>query len=271
MTVRNEAPRIEAALRSCEDFAAEIVVVDTGSEDDTVRLVLAHPKTRVLIEAFEDFSAAKQAALAACEGDWVLVLDADERVSPELVRKIEALDRNGQLEHAGGYRIRRRNWILGREMSSMGLERDYPLRLVRREGARYNERPVHEAIEVEAGRAVGQLEEPLEHHTFWGVDLYLRKMDLYTSLELLERERRHSNLHMISVWPSTFWRYYIARGGWRDGFAGFVWAALTATGRFLRDMKIFIRAQPYRPRAAEPGNENAPREDDARRETDSTD
>jgi glycosyltransferase involved in cell wall biosynthesis len=252
MTVRDEASRIEAALRSCEELADEIVVVDTGSTDDTVARARAHPKVRLLSSEWSEFSAAKQAALDACRGDWVLVLDADERLSPELVAKIRLLDRNGQLAHAGGYRIRRRNWILGHQMHSMGLDRDYPLRLVRREGAAYNRRPVHEAIEVAPGRSLGRLEEPLEHHTFWGVDHYLRKIDLYTSLELEERPRRHSNLHMVTVWPTTFWRYYVGRGGYRDGFAGFVWAALTATGRFIRDMKVFVAEQPARPEGPPP-------------------
>ncbi len=247
MTVRNEEARIDAALRSCEGLADEIVVVDTGSEDQTIERARAHPRTRVLQRDFAEFSAAKEAALSACTGDWVLVLDAYERVSPELRRKIEALERNGQLDHAGGYRIRRRNWVLGREMRSMGLDRDYPLRLVRREGAHYNSRPVHEAIEIAPGRAIGQLEEPLEHHTFWGVDHYLRKIDLYTRLELQEHPRRHSDLHLITVWPSTFWRYFVSRRGWTDGFAGFVWAAFTATGRFVRDMKVWIADQPPRP------------------------
>lgn len=244
MTVRDEAPRIEAALRSCEEIAEEIVVVDTGSRDETVEIVRAHPLVRLVTTDFADFSAAKQAALDACRGEWVLILDADERLSRDLVAKIRHLDRNGQLDRAGGYHIRRRNWILGRQMRSMGLERDYPLRLIRREGARYNERPVHEAVDLPGGMAVGRLEEPLDHHTFWGVDHYLRKIDLYTTLELGEKPRRHSRLHMVFVWPSTFWRYYLGRGGWRDGFAGFTWAAMTATGRFIRDMKVWIDSLP---------------------------
>jgi glycosyltransferase involved in cell wall biosynthesis len=243
MIVKDEEQNLPQALASCEDLAEEIIILDTGSRDATPAIAASHPKVRLIHRPFSGFGEAKQHCLDHATRTWVLALDADERLSPELSAKLDSMIRNGQFHGAGGFWIRRRNWILGREMTSMGLQREFCLRLFRREGARYNGRPVHEGIELPPGRPVGRIEEPLEHATFRSVDQYLRKIDLYTSLELLEGKRRFSTAHLLVVLPSTFWRFYVARGGWRDGFAGLLWASLTAVGFFLRDVKLWIARQ----------------------------
>lgn len=235
MIVRDEERHLAAALRSVEALAGEIVVVDTGSRDQTPEIAAAHPRVRLLREEFVDFSQAKSRALDATSGRWVLVLDGDERVSPELADRVRTIVAE---DPARAFRIRRRNHILGRQMTSMGLQKDFPLRLFPREGARYDGNPVHEGIQVP--HEVDRLDEALDHYTFSGIDHYLRKVDLYTTLDLSKGDREFSASHMVFVLPSTFWRYYIARGGWRDGFPGFLWASLTAIGRFLRDMKLWV-------------------------------
>lgn len=240
---RNEEKNLPEALESCAGVADEIVVLDTGSVDGTVAVAEAHPQVRLLHATFEHFSQAKSAALEATRGDWVLVLDADERVSPELSHKLAHLLRSGALAEMGGFRIRRQTRVLGRVMTSMGLATDYPLRLFRREGAGYNQRPVHEGIVLPAGAVVGQLEETLEHHTFRGIDQYLRKIDLYTTLELQEDTRALRPWHLVFSPPSTFLRQYVGRGGWRDGLPGLVWAGCTATGRLVKDVKVWIAQQ----------------------------
>jgi (heptosyl)LPS beta-1,4-glucosyltransferase len=239
--VRNEEDKLPGALASVRELADEIVLVDTGSTDSTLKIARAEKKLRLLEIPFEDFSQAKQRALDEARQEWVLALDADERVSDELARKIRQLAVNQQLVGMGGFRVRRRNFILGRQMTSMGLERDTQLRLFRREGARYNGHLVHEGVTLSPGAPIGLLEEPIDHYTFGGIDSYLRKMDLYTSLEIREGGRRFGTWHLISSPPSTFCRVYFFGGGWRDGFAGFLWASLTVLGRFLRDVKLWIR------------------------------
>jgi len=237
---RNEEEKLPGALASVDELAHEIVVVDTGSTDATLQIATEHPRVTLLQEEFRDFRQAKQRALDAASGDWVLALDADERVSPELAAKIRQLDANQQLVGQGGFEIRRRNYILGREMKTMGFENDYPLRFFRREGARYTERLVHEGILLPDRLPVGRLDEALDHYTFGGVDHYLRKSNLYSSLEIAEGGRQLSHWHMMMAPPSTFLRYYLSRGGWRDGFPGFLWASLSAMGVFLRDVKLWI-------------------------------
>ncbi len=243
MIVRDEEDKLPGALASVEEMADEIVVLDTGSRDATLSIASAHPKVRLFEGVFDDFGHAKQRVLELAEGDWVLALDADERVSTELAAKWEHLVANQQLVGMGGYRVRRRNFILGHEMRSMGLDRDYPLRLFRREGAHYTDSRVHEGVVLPPRLPVGRLEEALDHYTFGGVDAYVRKMDLYTSLEIADRPRPFRLGHLLGSPPATFWRFYVARGGFRDGFPGFLWASLTVLGRFLRDVKLWIAEQ----------------------------
>jgi (heptosyl)LPS beta-1,4-glucosyltransferase len=240
LIVRDEQENLPDALRSCEALADEIVVVDTGSRDATPSIAREHAKVRLLHADFQDFSQAKGLALEQATGEWVLALDADERVSQQLADAIARLRASGELARHAGYTIHRQTRILGRTMTSMGLQRDDPLRLFRREGASYNRRPVHEGIVLPPGASVGRLEEPLLHHTFGGVDAYLRKIDLYTTLEIREGGRRFSLWHLVAGPPSTFLRFYVSRGGYRDGFQGFLWASLTAIGVFLRDVKLWI-------------------------------
>jgi len=238
---RNEEDKLAGALASVRELADEIVLVDTGSTDSTLAIARAEKNLRLLEAPFEDFSQAKQRALDEAQKEWVLALDADERVSSELARKIRQLEANQQLVGMGGFRLRRRNFVLGRQMTSMGLERDTQLRLFRRAEARYNGHLVHEGVTLPPGTAIGLLNEPLDHYTFGGVDSYLRKMDLYTTPEIREGSRSFDTWHLITSPPSTFCRVYFFRGGWRDGFPGFLWASLTVLGRFLRDVKLWIR------------------------------
>lgn len=240
MIVRDEEEQLPAALASLGDLPTEIVVVDTGSIDRTREVAASHPRVRLLEAPFEGFGPTRQRAHAACRTSWILWLDADERLSPELRQKIRSLHRNGQLDKSGAFRIRRRTWVLGRPMRTMGLDRDAPVRLFRREGSTIPPRPVHEGVEPPAGFPVGRLEECIEHYTFRDLDRFLRKIDLYTDLERLERPRPHSTARLVVSGPSTFLRFYLGRGGWRDGRAGLVYALLGGTYAFVREMKTWI-------------------------------
>lgn len=251
MITRDCADQVAAALASVASLAGRIVVLDTGSTDDTVARARTTERVEVLIRAgFEGFGAARREALEACRTPWVLFLDADERVDPELSAAIRARVRSGEAGPAG-WRVRRRTWVLGHAMRSMGLDRDRPLRLVLRERARISDTLVHEVVEVDG--PIGELGGFLEHDTFVSLDRYLRKIDQYTTLELEQRPRELRVWHLALVGPGTFLKWYLVRGGWRDGVAGLTWAGLTATGRFIRDMKVWVARQDQRPPASTDG------------------
>ncbi len=264
MTVRNEEHHLAEALASCGSIcasvASEIVVVDTGSQDGTLDIARAHPNVRLFEHPFVNFADAKQHALDRAQGDWVFVLDADERVSAELALEIEARLSGPQ---DASYRVRRRNWMLGREMRTMGFENDSPLRLFPRQLARFDDRLVHEGIEVD-GPAPELIDAPLDHYTFGGIDAYLRKVDLYTTLEIQQGDRHHDMWHLVFTMPSTFWRFYVGRGGWRDGFPGYLWASLTAIGKFVRDVKLWVAHEAGPQALREPHRRTSGRDDSDR-------
>ncbi len=243
MITRDAQGLLPEALESVHGLASRIVIVDTGSLDSTVQLARGFERVE-LHEAgsFAGFGAAKQAALDLCHSEWVFFLDADERVDGQLAEAIREVVGGATVGGAtpahDGWRVQRRNHVLGREMTSMGLDRDRPLRLFRRERGRVSESLVHEAVLVEG--SVGQLGGYLDHHTMQSLDDYLRKIDLYTTLDLQQQPRPLRVWHLAFVGPMTFVKWYFLRGGWRDGVQGLVWAGLTATSRFVRDMKGWI-------------------------------
>jgi glycosyltransferase involved in cell wall biosynthesis len=245
MIVRDAEKDVAGALGSVEGLACRVVVLDTGSSDKTVEVARAAGAEVFTRPDFPGFGPAKQEALGHCTGEWVLFLDADERVTPELA---EAVRQAVEGPHAG-YRVLRRNHVLGRRMTSMGLADDRPLRLFRRDTARVSDTLVHEVIEVEG--PIADLDAPLDHFTMTSLDGYLRKIDLYTTLELQQKPRPLRVWHLAFVGPGTFVKWYVFKGGFRDGVPGLVWAGFTALGRFMRDMKVWIAQQEGPPASAD--------------------
>ena len=242
MIVRDAADQLPAALRSVQELAATIRILDTGSTDSTIATVTEFRGVEIRQRPdFPGFGQAKQEVLDLCTTEWVFFLDADERVDPQLASAIRhAVETDDQTR--AGWRVHRHNHVLGRCMRSMGLDRDTPLRLFRRASARVSQTLVHEVIEVDG--TVGVLEGGLDHHSLDSLGSYLRKIDQYTTLELRQRPRPLRVWHLALVGPGTFLKWYFFRSGWRDGVAGLVWAGLTATSRFIRDMKVWIAQQP---------------------------
>ncbi len=242
MIVRNAADQVPTALKSVQGLAGSIRILDTGSTDSTVARVTKFRGVELRQRPdFPGFGPAKQEVLDLCTTDWVFFLDADERVDAELATAIRhAVEEDDRT--CTGWRVRRNNHVLGQRMGSMGLDRDTPLRLFRRESARVSPTLVHEVVEIDG--PVGLLEGGLDHYSLDSLGSYLRKIDHYTTLELQQRPRPLRVWHLALVGPGTFLKWYFFRSGWRDGVAGLVWASLTATSRFMRDMKVWIAHQP---------------------------
>ncbi|MYK99031.1 MAG: glycosyltransferase family 2 protein, partial [Gemmatimonadetes bacterium] len=173
---RNEAPRIEACLQSAR-FADEIVLVDSGSTDDTVAIARQYAD-RVVESEWLGYGPTKQLALEHATGDWVLWLDADERVPQDLRDEITAVMDKGD---RAGYRIARKTLFLGHWIRHCGWYPDYVLRLFRR-GAdpRFTDDEVHEALRIRG--PVGDLKHPMIHDTDPTLHHYLYKFNSFTSL-----------------------------------------------------------------------------------------
>ena len=220
----NETSNLARTLKSV-DWAQEIVVVDSGSTDGTVELSRT-AGAKVFQEPWKGFAAQKNSAIGHSTCDWVLSLDADEEVSPELAREIRAL--LATTPASGAYRIPRLNHFLGRPLRHGGYWPDPKLRLFKRGRARFAERAVHETME--SSETPGTLNSPLLHHCYPTMDEYLEHMNRYSTLsaKILVDSGRAPRTVLALLWQSvanpvaTFFYNYIFRLGFLDGPEGFL-------------------------------------------------
>ena len=231
----NEAGHLAAAIDSVS-WADEIVVVDSGSADGTVDMARARA-SRVEVRDWPGYAAQKNYAASLATHDWVLSLDADERVTPELAASLQAW-RRAEPSHAA-YRIPRVSWYLGRWLRSTDWYPDWQMRLYDRRVATWQTRRVHES--VLARGTVGQLTGELQHFPYDSVSDHLQRIDRYTSLaalDLRERGLRASGAGLVLHPPAAFFRNYLLRGGFRDGRAGLAVSLLNATYVLLKHVKL---------------------------------
>lgn len=238
---RNEAHNITACLDSVA-FCDERIVVDSGSDDDTVALALA-AGARVVSRPWTGFGAQKNFALAEARGDWVLSLDADERVTWPLAAEIMVTLRKPA---ANGYEIGRLSTFLGRPMRHSGWYPDYVLRLFRREKARFTDDLVHERVVCEG--PVGRLICRFDHHPVLALEDALRRVDSYSTAgakTLASRKKRVSFASAILHGLWSFVRAYVVRLGFLDGREGFILAIATAEGTYYRYMKAWLAGRAH--------------------------
>jgi glycosyltransferase involved in cell wall biosynthesis len=233
---KNEAENIRDCLASLQ-WADEIIIVDAESTDDTVTQAREFTG-KVFIRRWEGFSAAKNFALAQCTGDWVLWLDADERVTPELREEIfSALPNNPA---AAGFEMPRLANFLGKWIHHGGWYPGYVLRLFRRGAGRFDDKPVHEGVQVDG--KIARLKNHLLHYTDRNLQHYFEKFNRYTSLAAEELNQRGRRFHLwdLLLRPSWFFfRMYVLKAGFLDGLPGFILARLSAAYVFAKYAKLW--------------------------------
>jgi glycosyltransferase involved in cell wall biosynthesis len=216
--------------------AGEVLVVDTGSEDDTVE-VARRSGARVETLPWADFGPTREAAFKMATRSWIFWLDADERITPRLWEAIGA--EVGRSDAPDGFLVDRRANFLGRWMRGGGWGRDRVLRLFRADRWRMNASRVHEHVEVTG--PLGHLAGELLHLTDPDLTHYLAKFDHYTSLaaeDLNERGRRARWSDLLLRPPATFVRMYLLKGGLVDGWEGFTLAMLSAGYVYVKYAKL---------------------------------
>jgi glycosyltransferase involved in cell wall biosynthesis len=236
---KNEAANIGACLDSVA-FADERIVVDSGSDDETVAIAKAKG-ARVEFHAFKGFGRQFNHALSLAQGEWVFSIDADERVSPGLAKELQQAMTDGA---ADGYEVPRLSTFCGREMRHSGWYPDYVLRLWRRGRARWTEDLVHPRP-VCTGTVV-RLKQPLNHHPVLRIGQSLSRMDHYSTLAaemLVARGKRVSFASGITHGLWTFLRTYVLRGGFLDGREGFLLAVANAEGTYYKYMKAWLASR----------------------------
>ena len=243
---KNEEERLPDCLQSVA-FADEVLVVDSGSTDGTVELAKSLG-ARVLIEAWRGYSGQKQYAVDRCLHDWVLILDADERIPQETAHTIMGeLARNDATISAYGFR--RKNYLHGRWIKHCGWWPDRIVRLVNRKVGGFDGRSVHERWVTEGG--VRGLDAVIEHISFRNYSELLAKMENYSNLaskELFEKNVKVNAVTPILHGLWMFLRTYFLELGVLDGFDGFVISTTNAGGSFLkyakaREMRVVQRKE----------------------------
>jgi len=234
---RHIAECIESVL-----FADEVVVVLDAASTDRTREIAERMADRVLVHEYINSAAQKNWAIPQMAHEWILVVDSDERVTPELRAEILRVLQNDGPDD--GYRIHRLNHFMGQPIRGCGWQRDDVLRLFRRDRGRYEEKHVHADIVFPDGKpaSVGALSGKFLHYTFESFDQYLHKFFRYSEWAGEDRAKRTPNVgfrHLLGrpVW--RFFRQYILYSGWRDGKAGFIICAMAAYSVFLKYARVW--------------------------------
>jgi (heptosyl)LPS beta-1,4-glucosyltransferase len=263
IVITKDEERNIAACLECLKWVDEVIVVDAESSDRTVERAKAYTP-KVFVRTWPGYGPQKNFAMAQATADWILIVDADERVTDELREEILAVigrspsHSPSPMTHCNGgamgspgegtnvvaYRISRRNFYYGCWIRGAGQYPDPQLRLVRRGRGRYNDLPVHEHLEVDG--LIGELHGHLDHHTHPTVLAHELKIERYSTLADQERIRTGKpeaawyHLLVNPFW--TFVKFYLLRGGFRDGLPGLIVSGFSAAHVLLKYARLWERA-----------------------------
>jgi len=234
---RNEAARLPACLASVA-FADEVVVVDSGSTDDTVAIARGMGAKVAQTPDWPGFGPQKNRALELATGEWILSIDADERVTPRLRAEIEAAIAQDDF---GAYSIGRYSSYCGQYMNHSGWRPDRVVRLARRDKARFSDALVHEALHVQG--PVGRLEGELLHESYADLESVLDKVNRYSSAGARELHNRGVKGTMAKALGHGVWafvRTYLVKRGFLDGRLGLALAISNAESTYYRYLKLWL-------------------------------
>lgn len=239
---KNEADRIPVAIRSVRDWVDEIHVIDSGSEDDTIKLS-RELGAQTHFRAWSGYGQQKVFGESRCRNDWVLNIDADEEVSPELRAEILALfdDTRGRTaENAApacvAYRVPVLPLYPFQDRAHPWTASNHPLRLYRRSHAGFSDSPVHDSVLVRTGN-VGKLRGMLIHRSFRSLTHHVDKINFYTSAQaedLFQKGREPSRAALLLTPPLAFLKSYVLRHEFVNGVDGIVISFMYAFQRFIR-------------------------------------
>lgn len=236
----NEEHNIRECLQSVA-WADEIFVVDSGSTDRT-RDIAAEFTSRLVVHEYVNSATQKNWAIPQASHPWVMVVDADERVTPELRDAILRM-----LENPGGmaaFRIQRRTVFFGRPIRHCGWERESLTRVFLRDKGRYEDLEVHADMIIDG--AVGALDGILHHDTYQSMEAYLEKFGRYTtwSSNDLQKKGRRASWSNLALRPLfRFLKMFVLRRGFLEGKHGFVLCALAAMSVFMKYAKLWERTE----------------------------
>jgi len=234
IAARNEAANIAVCIQSV-DWAKEVIVVENDSTDDTVDIARASGAT-VFANPFETIGGQRNEAISRAKTEWILVVDADERATPELGEEIRSLIARASKD---AYRVPRRNFFLGSEINHGGWERDRPIRLFK-SALRYDASRVHEHVLVNG--EIGELTNSLTHEPYTSIDSYLEKLGRYSKWWAEDRYDRGRTTTPFSGLIRSRLRFasmYLIKLGFLDGEAGLMLASLASTSVQMKYARLW--------------------------------
>ena len=229
----NEEKNIGACLESL-DFVDEIVVVDSGSNDRTEEICRSNPKVRFFSRSWDGFGRQKNLAAELADNDWIFNIDADERITEQLACSIGKAD----FSQVDAFRVARKNHFGGRWIRYCGWYPDYNIRLYNRHSCSFSDRQVHEAVACRTTAPV--LQGDLLHFTYDNVSDYLKRMERYSSLaaeEIISAGKRPTPSAIFFHPCFTFFKMFLIKRGFLEGYTGFVISALYSFYTFSKYAK----------------------------------
>ncbi len=237
----NEEKNISEAIKSV-DWADEILVVDSESTDET-RQIAESLGAKILVKKWQGFSAQKQFAVDSASHEWILSLDADERILPHLKEEILNLKAQPEESIADGYRISRLSFYMNRFIRHGGWYPDWQLRLFNRQKAKWNDALVHESIQMMRDAKILKLNGDILHYSVESASHHHQMIgERYAPLaaeQMFQNGRRTSPLKIAFVGFTTFLQTFILKAGFLDGFAGFCIARFAAHHAFLKHLLLW--------------------------------
>lgn len=234
----NEERNLARCLESVKDIAHEIIVVDSFSTDGTLAIASAH-NARIISQAFEGYGQQKNSGTQHAANDWILSLDADEQLTPELKRSIVAVMKAPEYNV---YQMPRLTNYCGKWIRHCGWYPDRQTRLYNRTKGAWKEQKVHEYWQLNnAGDTKGLLKGDLLHYSFASISEHLKKIEKYSELAALAAVANGKNASLFKILVSPKWHFfteYIIKLGFLDGFYGFVICKLSAYAAFAKYSKI---------------------------------
>ncbi|MGB5981872.1 MAG: glycosyltransferase family 2 protein [Nonlabens sp.] len=235
----NESHNIVEVLKSV-DFCDEVILVDSNSTDGTIEL--AKPFiTKLLTREYEHSASQKNWAIPQAKHEWILLVDADERVTPALREEILNLLPQIDDENHVGYWVGRKNFFMGKQVHYSGWKNDKVIRLFKKSKCRYVDKHVHS--EIVADGTVGWLENKLLHYKYVNIDHHVVKLQRYASLQARDFDKKVGKITAFHVVVKPFWgffKHYVLQRGFLDGFVGFAIAYLRSYGIFMRYVKLWL-------------------------------
>jgi len=236
---KNEESNIRDCILSAQDLVDQIYIVDSFSTDNTVQIA-QELGAQILSRPFDNYSDQKNWAISQMPNEWILLLDADEQLTPALRQELLDLIEQNKLDEYQAYWMYRKNFFFEREIKYSGYQKDKVIRLFKKGVCNYTNR-VHESLQVNG--KVGFLQAKLYHNTYRGYDFHIAKLSRYASLQAQDYNEKTGKLtgyHFILKPGMRFLKHYILKQGFRDGIPGLILSFLNAYATFLRYVKLWM-------------------------------